>query len=135
MRKALSWVVFFGLAFAVWQAAATFRWVSPAALASPIEVLTAMPRVFGPSTDNLITGGNLLDVWATGWRSLVAFLISVPIGVTAGFLVFYGRGASAPARLTLDFLRSIPATALVPVFIVIVGINEQTRVAVGAFSS
>jgi ABC-type nitrate/sulfonate/bicarbonate transport system permease component len=134
MNKLLTWILFVGSVFAVWQGVASFL-VSPAVFASPIEVLTALPRVFGPDTGDLITGGNSLDVWSTLWRSLLAFLCSVPLGVSAGFLVFYGGRAAAPTRLTLDFLRSIPATALVPVFIILVGINDQTKVVVGAFSS
>src|SRR5205085_7751478 len=34
-----------------------------------------------------------------------------------------------------DFLRSIPATALIPIFIIIFGIGDTAKIAAGIFSS
>jgi NitT/TauT family transport system permease protein len=79
--------------------------------------------------------GNLPDVWSTISRSVMAFAISVPIGLVVGFLIFFGGQARPPAEFLLDFLRSIPATALVPLFLIIYGIGDTTKIAVGAFSS
>jgi|SRR6266568_517568 len=127
-RKLFAWVIFLGLAFMVWEGALALKLVSPAALAHPGEVVRALPKV-------LSTSGNLPDVWSTISRSALAFAISLPIGLVAGFLIFFGGGARQPAEFLLDFLRSIPATALVPVFLIIYGIGDTTKIAVGAFSS
>jgi ABC-type nitrate/sulfonate/bicarbonate transport system permease component len=93
-----------------------------------LQVLTAFPRLFLPSD-------SLRDTAATIERSVVAFLLGAPIGVLAGLGIFFSRQMRPPAKFTLDFLRSIPATALVPVFLVVFGVDETAKVAVGAFSA
>jgi ABC-type nitrate/sulfonate/bicarbonate transport system permease component len=127
-RRVVVWLVFFGIVLVIWEGALRLRLVSPAALAHPIEVARTLPSIFSPS-------GNLSDVWSTISRSLFAFGLSVPIGVVAGFLIFFGGEARNPAEFALDFARSIPATALVPVFLIMFGVGDTTKVAVGAFSS
>ena len=127
-RNLFAWLIFLALTFMVWEGALALKLVSPAALAHPGEVVRALPKVLSIS-------GNLPDVWSTISRSALAFAISVPIGLVVGFLIFFGGGARQPAEFLLDFLRSIPATALVPVFLIIYGIGDTTKIAVGAFSS
>jgi NitT/TauT family transport system permease protein len=127
-RAILSWVIFIAGIVLVWQLALVNGLVSRAALASPLEVFLSIPRVIGPS-------GNLPDVASTMWYSLLAFVISVPCGIGIGFVIFFGGRVSAPAHFLLDFLRSVPATALVPVFLILTGIGNSTKVVVGTFSS
>lgn len=125
---AFIWVCFVAGFVLLWQCVIWGQVVSPAAIASPSEVLLSIPIV-------LSTSGNLLDVASTAWYSMAAFLFSVPIGIVGGVCVFYAGRVNDPAIFTLDFLRSIPATALVPVFLIIVGVNDGTKVVIGAFSS
>jgi len=127
-RSMFAWLIFFSMTVMVWEGALAWKLVSPAALAHPGEVVKAFPKVLSMS-------GNLPDVWSTISRSVMAFAISVPIGLVVGFLIFFGGQARPPAEFLLDFLRSIPATALVPLFLIIYGIGDTTKIAVGAFSS
>ena len=135
LRPLAPWILFLLGTLFVWDSVLRYDLVSPAALAYPSEVLLAMPTIFGPKTTDMLTTGYRLDVWSTIRMSLAAFFASVPIGVSAGFLIFYAGRAGAPARLAVDFLRSVPATALVPVFIILVGLNESTKLIIGSFSS
>lgn len=112
----------------IWVGVLAAGWVSPAVLAYPREVLHALPGFLAPSE-------NGPDLGSTAWRSLLAFLLSVPIGVVVGVASFYSGPYRQPARFGVDFLRSIPATALVPVFLILYGPGDLGRVAVGAFSS
>lgn len=105
-----------------------FKLVSPAVLPSPVEVLVASPSLFS-STEFLP------DVISTITRSLFAFILSVPIGIISGYAIFQSGRFRSPSELGLDFIRSIPATALVPVFLIIFGIGDTTKIAVGTFSS
>lgn len=89
--------------------------------------------------------GRFWDLWATtptAWtdsvapslvRLLVGWLLAVGIGVVAGTLV----GLSAAIREMVDpvaaFLRSIPPPALLPLFIVLLGIGDGMKVAMIAF--
>lgn len=126
MKNKLPYILFFGLLFAFWQFCYYFKLVSPALLPSPVEVLTAFPTLFTEfHRDTLSTIG----------RSFLAFLMSLPIGIFLGYSVFYSKYFRGASELLLDFIRSIPATALIPIFIIIFGIDDTTKVAVGTFSS
>lgn len=113
---------------AVWQAIWWFRLVSPAVLASPAEVWGALPEFFSRT-------GMLPDIQQTFTRSLWAFLASVPVGIGMGYAVFALGPFRFPIESGLDFVRSIPATALVPVFLIVFGVGDSSKIAVGIFSS
>src|SRR2546425_12443346 len=114
MNRTIIASLIFTVAFvSLWQVVVSFELVSPAALATPREVIEALPRVFGSDTNNPVTTGNREDVRSTIWRSLLAFLISVPFGIAAGVLIVRSGSYGTPARFTMDFLGSIPATAVV----------------------
>lgn len=127
-RTVLAWLLFSVAFIGVWEFVLVAGLVSPAALARPSEVAAAIPLVLAPR-------GNGLDVLSTVSRSLLAFVLSVPLGVAIGLGIFFAGRMRPPSEFGLDFLRSIPATALVPVFLILYGIGDVTKVAVGAFSS
>src|ERR1700680_3071155 len=112
----------------LWQAVSSSRIVSPATLASPIEVLAALPLFFS-------SNGFLPDLVMTVQRSVIAFLTSVPIGLGIGLALFYTGAGGSFNESFLDFLRSIPATALVPIFLLLFGIGDAPKIAAGVFSS
>lgn len=117
-----------GLALLVWESALRFGFVSPAALAYPMEVLKAIPSMLSPQ-------GNLADLVSTIYRTVAAFLLSVPIGIGTGVLLFYVTPLQVPGKFLVDFLRSVPATALVPIFLIVYGTGDSTKIAAGSFSS
>lgn len=128
MKRLFVWIAFFAGIILVWDGVVRFGLVSPAALARPWETFLAIPHLFFPSE-------NLPDVTSTFSRSVVAFLLSIPCGVVAGIICFYAGSARAPGEFTIDFLRSIPATALVPMFLIIFGIGDSAKIAAATFSS
>src|SRR5689334_2274967 len=83
-----------------WGFALRLKLVSPAALASPLEVASSLPELIAPS-------GNLGDILSTVSRSLLAFVLSVPIGVGIGCLLFFSGPMRESASFIIDFLRSI----------------------------
>lgn len=76
----------------------------------------------------------LTHVAATVTRLAAGYAVGAGMGVAAGLLL----GASGSARRTLEplqeFLRSVPAIAIVPAAIVVFGLGEKTRIAVVAFA-
>lgn len=100
---------------------------SPAAFARPSEIVIALPWFAYP-------GGGLWDVITTSYRTGSAFVISILIGAPFGLAVAKSRRFKIEGTFALDFLRSIPATALVPLFLVIFGLGDFSKIAVGAFS-
>jgi ABC-type nitrate/sulfonate/bicarbonate transport system permease component len=80
-----------------------------------------------PTSDFLSNVGQSMKRYAFG------FAIAAVIGIALGLLV----GASYAARRTLDpfleCLRAVPAIAIVPVALLILGIGDASRIAVIAF--
>ncbi|HJU47171.1 MAG TPA: ABC transporter permease [Gaiellaceae bacterium] len=75
------------------------------------------------------------DVVPSLMRFVEGFVIAVVLGVGVGLalgLVPLARRAAAP---TIDFLRSIPAVALVSVFIVLLGFGNLAKVTAIAFAA
>jgi ABC-type nitrate/sulfonate/bicarbonate transport system permease component len=75
------------------------------------------------------------DVVPSMKRFVEGFAIAVVLGVSIGLLLGLtplARRATAP---TIDFLRSIPAVALVSVFIVLLGFGDLAKVTAIAFAA
>lgn len=128
MKRMLLNICTIGGFVAIWHAVLAFGLVSPAALAYPEETFRTIPNVLSVS-------GNLQDVAATMRRSAIAFVIAVPMGIILGILVFSAESRADAADFLLDFFRSMPATAMVPVFLIILGIGEASKIGPGVFSA
>lgn len=117
------------IAFTLAAVESSMLWArpSPAAFARPSEILRVLPNFLSLS-------GAGLDVAATSARTLAALLIALPLGLAFGLVVAKMRWIRAEGQFLLDFLRSIPATALVPLFLVIFGLGNESKIAAGAFS-
>jgi NitT/TauT family transport system permease protein len=69
------------------------------------------------------------DVGASSLRILKGYTISLAIGVVLGVLIGSFRSVESFFESPIGFLRYIPATALVPVFLAWLGIDESPKVA------
>jgi NitT/TauT family transport system permease protein len=69
------------------------------------------------------------DVEASGLRILKGYSISLAIGAVLGVLIGSFRSVEAVWESPIGFLRYIPATALTPVFLAWLGIDESPKVA------
>jgi ABC-type nitrate/sulfonate/bicarbonate transport system permease component len=70
--------------------------------------------------------GHTLGAWA--WAMVVAALIAVPLGTLLGA----SRLAALLCRFTVEFLRPVPSIALVPVLVLVYGVDSSLTVALGA---
>jgi NitT/TauT family transport system permease protein len=112
----------------LWQIAAWLRLADPILLPSPAEAFTETWRGF--------TGGTLLhDTWRTVQRTSLAFLIASAIGVPLGVALGAQERLYRSVEFVVDFFRSTPASALFPLFLVLFGPGEGTKVAVAAFGA
>ncbi len=69
------------------------------------------------------------DVWASSLRILKGYSISLVIGAVLGLFIGSFRSVEAFWESPIGFLRYIPATALVPLFLAWLGIDEAPKVA------
>ncbi|MDR3468886.1 MAG: ABC transporter permease [Xanthobacteraceae bacterium] len=117
-------VAFVGL----WQVVANAKLVSPVFLPGPDRAWAALVRGFA--------GGELwaklvgtLQHMALGW------LLASVVGIALGALIGSSRAMRAYVAPTLEFLRPLPASAVIPVAIALFGLTEAMALCVIAFGS
>lgn len=69
------------------------------------------------------------DVWASCRRVLIGYTISMALAVMLGSLMGLFRSAESVLEAPIGFLRYIPATALVPLMLFWLGVDEMPKVA------
>lgn len=68
------------------------------------------------------------DLWPSMWRMAVGYLVGVVVAVVAGlFIGVHSRVRDALIPF-IDFMRSLPSTALIPMMIVLIGIGSGGKV-------
>jgi ABC-type nitrate/sulfonate/bicarbonate transport system permease component len=106
----------------LWEAAVRLNWVNPLFLAAPSQVALRLFKVFA-------TGMIWPHLFASGSTAFWGFFFSCLIGIPIGVLM----GRSSFVRDTLEpFViaqASIPTVALLPLFIIWLGIGGSARIA------
>lgn len=112
----------------IWQIAADNRWVSPVFLPGPDRAWTALMRGF--------TRGDLLaNLFGTVERMVWGWLLASLVGVALGALIGISARARAYLGPMLEFLRPLPASAIIPVAIALLGLSDGMVLAVIAFGA
>jgi sulfonate transport system permease protein len=125
-----NWLPLVGPAFLIfiWYVAVSAKWVNPILLPHPMDTL-------GYMVQQLASGESLVDLGATLSRTLQAFVVAALLGVPIGVFL----GSSAPlyrsCEFLIDFFRSTPASALIPLFILIFGISDLNKIAIASFAA
>ncbi|MCB0872046.1 MAG: ABC transporter permease [Actinobacteria bacterium] len=89
---------------------------------SPGAALESIGRMWN---DGTLTG----DVWASFRRILIGYAISMAIAVVLGVLMGSFRSAESFLEAPIAFMRYVPATALVPLMLFWLGIDETPKIA------
>ena len=111
-------------------------WALIAALEVVDPVLLPSPQASGLAIWQGFVGGALLaDTLITIRRTLLAFVIAVGVCVPLGLVLGSSVRLYRSLEFVIDFFRSTPASALFPLFLVILGVGESTKVAVAAFGA
>jgi NitT/TauT family transport system permease protein len=116
------------LLFALWQLMISAQWVKPVLLPPPGETVAHIVGTFA-------SGSIFPDLWATIYRTLCAFGIAVVIGVPLGVMLGSSEGAYRSVEFLIDFFRSTPSSALIPLFMLIFGITDINKIAIAAFGA
>lgn len=116
------------LLLALWQLALSAHWVRPVLLPPPMATLAYMADIFG-------NGAIWPDLGATLMRTLTAFAIAVAVGVPLGVALGASEGAYRSVEFLIDFFRSTPSSALIPLFLLIFGITDVNKIAISAFGA
>jgi len=114
--------------FIVWDLAVRLGLVKPILLPPPADTVATL--ITG------LAGGALLGDFAmTVWRTLQAFVIAAVVGVPLGVLLGSNEKAYRSVEFLIDFFRSTPSSALIPLFLMIFGVSDVNKVAIAAFGA
>jgi NitT/TauT family transport system permease protein len=104
-------------------------WVIAAAMTNKSTLVPTPSATWTAGVDMASSGELWSDLWASTRRVLIGYGISVLIGVMIGVLIGSYRSIESFAEPQIGFLRYIPATALLPVFLFWLGIDEAPKIA------
>lgn len=132
MKGRLIWgvgsLVVTGLLIAGWQFIADARFISPAFFPGPDRTWDALIRAAS-------SGALGPRIMATVWRMLAGWLLASMIGIAVGACIGSSRRLHQLLGPTLEFLRPLPASATIPIFIVLMGLSEAMILSVIAFGA
>ena len=113
----------------LWELVAKSGWINPVLLPAPVETVTELFRVAFRPQDSLFT-----DFVTTLWRTLQAFVIASALGVPMGIILGSNERVYRSVEFLIDFFRSTPASALIPMFILFLGTSDLNKVVIPAFA-
>jgi NitT/TauT family transport system permease protein len=112
----------------VWYLAVWVRVVDPVLLPPPEQAFQALVKG--------MAGGRLgYDFWRTLERTAYAIAIAAVIAIPLGILLGANEKAYRAVEFVIDFFRSTPASAMFPLFLVIFGVGDQTKILVASFGA
>lgn len=112
----------------LWWAVSTAGWVS--------RVFLPSPQATWASLVEGVTDGELLAfTWATVSRMLLGWALASLLGVALGAVIGLSSTARAYMQPTLEFIRPLPASALLPLAISIFGLSPAMVLSVVAFGA
>ncbi|MDM0038944.1 ABC transporter permease [Variovorax sp. J22G21] len=114
--------------FILWDLVVRLGFIKPILLPTPADTVSAL-------ITGLAGGPLLLDFAVTVWRTLQAFAIAAIVGVPLGVLLGSNEKAYRSVEFLIDFFRSTPSSALIPLFLLIFGVSDINKVAIAAFGA
>ena len=114
--------------FIVWDLSVRLGFIKPILLPLPMDALGAL-------FTGLAGGPLLTDFLVTVWRTVQAFLIAGLVGMPLGVLLGSNEKAYRSVEFLIDFFRSTPSSALIPLFLMIFGVSDINKVAIAAFGA
>ena len=113
---------------ALWSAASYWQWVDPVLLPSPLST-------FGSLWQGMDGGTLGFDFVKTVYRTAAATAIAAVIAIPLGIVLGSSERIYRSLEFVIDFFRSTPASAMFPLFLVLFGVGDETKIAVAAFGA
>ena len=112
----------------LWYAAVWYRVADPVLLPSPTDTFYALWKG--------MTSGRLgFDFVRTVERTILATLIAAAIAIPLGIFLGASEKLYRSVEFVVDFFRSTPASAMFPLFLVLFGVGDKTKISVAAFGA
>jgi sulfonate transport system permease protein len=105
----------------LWQVSSTRGWVNPA-------VFPPLDQIVAALWNGLASGALLDDIAISFQRSGIAFVAAVVVGIPLGLFMGQIRAVEQALDPILQLFRQTSALALYPVFILLLGLGETSKV-------
>src|SRR5699024_10061517 len=112
--------------FAVWQLV-TQMWDN-AFFPTPMTIFAALPSVLTDTGVSTGTSPLVTDVVTSISRMTIGFFLGSIVGILGGVLLGWFVSAREYVFPIVEFLRSIPATAVLPIFIILLGLGSNMQI-------
>jgi len=112
----------------LWQAAAQARWINPIFFPSPGRIIDVLWR-------QISSGAIWEPLAATCMRMLVGWTGALVVGISLGAAISSSRAVSEYLGSSLEFLRTLPASAVLPFFVAFLGLTPHMIMAVIVFGA
>jgi NitT/TauT family transport system permease protein len=109
-----------------WWALAAAQVFDPVLLPSPLAAFKAF-------VDLVVSGKILTDFEVTVYRTIVALATGAVIAIPLGIVLGASEDVYRSVEFIIDFFRSTPTSAMFPLFLVLFGVGDRTKIAVAAF--
>jgi NitT/TauT family transport system permease protein len=128
LRRAVEFVMGPLLLIAAWWLAYAGTLVDPHLLPSPFATLA-------DTWTNIASGAMTRDFLQTLLRVIYAFAIATVFGVPVGIVLGANESIYRSVEFIIDFFRSTPATAMFPLFLLLFGLGDFSKISVAAFAA
>ena len=128
LLKALLPLVGVAILLAVWSLVTWLRLVDPVLLPSPLATFRTL---WLGMVDGKLGVDFLKTVMRTIYSTAIAAVIAIPLGILLGSSEKLYRSV----EFLIDFFRSTPASAMFPLFLVLFGVGDRTKISVAAFGA
>jgi len=116
-------VASFGFVLIVWSIVTYGGFISPLFLPSPQRVLLA-------GIEQFTQFGFANDIFMSTYRVLAGFLLAAAMGVPLGLLMGTFKAVEALIEPLVGFIRYMPASAFIPLFILWLGIGDVEKIGI-----
>lgn len=127
-QKAARGVVFPLAIVIIWSALSNLGWLNSYILPSPLTIWNRYTLLLGD--------GQLAKHFSASlYRVSIGFLIALAIAVPVGFLLGLVPKVRNYLALSLNFFQQVPGIAWIPMFILWLGIGEESKIAIIVYSA
>jgi sulfonate transport system permease protein len=112
---------------AIWSLVTAAQWVDPVLLPSPVSAFKALWQ----GMHGALGFDFVKTVYRTAASTAIAAVIAIPLGILLGS----SESVYRSLEFVIDFFRSTPASAMFPLFLVLFGVGDETKISVAAFGA
>lgn len=130
MRRAQALLPLVGIAIllTIWSLVTFLKLVDPVLLPSPFATFRTL-------WEGMQSGKLGVDFVRTVVRTITSTAIAAVIAIPLGIVLGSSEKVYRSVEFLIDFFRSTPASAMFPLFLVLFGVGDRTKISVAAFGA